>query len=689
MKTKNIMMSLLFVTLLITGCSKESSSDTGKSDDNGSGGTSAATSLSVQSVTSDLDVKAGYGLKIVIEVEVDENINDVPVVISAVSSSDENSSLYVDSSFIDVLQKGLYAYELNITVPRDLEEGDYTLIATVDPDDLYGEWNDTKQFTEGNTFVHVAPHGRDELLISDVVEEDDDLSEAPALAEGVSLASGANTITIEADDENISISATLAITPTLSTLDTTDVNVTACLDIGSECIDLPLWSSEGNGTLSTVLQLKEMVQGSETLVSIDTILPYSEVGKVISAILSKLQHLPPQEPLLDTAVKLSFSYNGEEKSYKIDRHFVLSKELLSNASLPISLPSLSSAHSASSCAPKVLAYEKVFKRNKYGKRFGAGAYLKGSAGLDGDGIHSKVYASIKAKALGKKDNLMRLHFNADALPGSFEGTGYDLDVEVLGIVVYTKSKSLADVSGLSTPEITSSEEAAIDLKIANGDANVSKAALIKQKIYKKAKKNISTYSGSGSTAVGYRKEWSFGKKKGYTQQFIVGIVPVKITAGAQATVGYVAKIGIDGITSVTGSFKPKADMGAYVQGGVGVVGYSAGVEADLWLLNESLKNSVTASLDFVEDADHEYIAAINGDLHEKIYNYFRGPNGKLYLYAEYTVPKYCRRFGVRYICGFKTKTKRKYLDKWRTSSSKMTILDKEQSLFTIPLDDCN
>ena len=689
MKTKNIMMSLLFVTLLITGCSKESSSDTGKSDDNGSGGTSAATSLSVQSVTSDLDVKAGYGLKIVIEVEVDENINDVPVVISAVSSSDENSSLYVDSSFIDVLQKGLYAYELNITVPRDLEEGDYTLIATVDPDDLYGEWNDTKQFTEGNTFVHVAPHGRDELLISDVVEEDDDLSEAPALAEGVSLASGANTITIEADDENISISATLAITPTLSTLDTTDVNVTACLDIGSECIDLPLWSSEGNGTLSTVLQLKEMVQGTETLVSIDTMLPYSEVGKVISAIISKLQQLPPQEPLLDSAVKLSFSYNGEEKSYAIDRRFILSEELLSNVSLPVSLPSLNSARSSSGCTPKVLKYSKKYARNKYGKRFGAGVYAKGRASLDGDGLHSHVYASVTAKALKHKERFLKLVFDANALPGSFEETGYDLDVEVLKIVVFSKSDTLASRYGLETPTVTEEEEGAIQLKIDNHETNLSKAALMKQKLYKKANKKVKTYGGSSATAVGYAKIWDIGKKKGFTQQFIVGIVPVTVTSGAQATVGFESDIGLKGITVLEGSFKPVAKIGAYVQGGVGVIGYSAGVEANLWLVTESLKNSMSASLVLQEDSAGEYIVSLDGQLREKIHNYFRGPNGKLYLYAKYTVPRYCKSFGKRYICGAKSKTRHKYLGQFRTSTSSHRILNKHQTLFTIPLNDCN
>lgn len=677
MKIKNILIVVIFMMVLLVGCSKS---------ENDAGG---STSLTVETVTSEASVKAGYQLKTEIELDVDESMNDVPVIFSAVKSSNENSSLYVDSSFIGVVQNGLHAYELNITVPRDLEEGDYKLIATVDPDDLYGNWDDNAQFVEGSASFHVAPHGKDELLLSDVAQEPDDDSEAPALVQGATLSSGANTITIEANDENISISAMLAITPTLSTLDSVDVNVTACLDIGSECIDLPLWSSEGNGTLSSVLQLKNMVQGTETLVSIDSILPYSEVNKIISVILSKLQQIPPLNPLLDSAVKLSFTFNGEKKSYRVDRRFILSKELLPNVNIPTSLAPQRGAQAPSSCAPKVLDYAKKYKRSKYGKRFGAGIYAKGKASLDGDGLHSHVYASVTAKALGHKDRFLKLVFDANALPGSFEGTGYDLDVEVLKIVVFSKSKTLASRSGLKTPTVTKTEENAIDLKIANNETNLSKAALMKQKLYKKTNKNINTYSGSGTTAVGYANTWDIGKKKGFTQQFIVGIVPVTVSSGAQATVGFESDIALQGITVLEGSFKPIAKIGAYVQGGVGVIGYSAGIEANLWLVTETLKNSVTASLDMQEDSAGEYIVSLDGHLHEKIYNYFRGPNGKLYLYAKYTVPRYCKSFGKRYVCGVKSKTKHKYLGQFKTSTSSHKILDKKQTLFTIPLDDCN
>jgi hypothetical protein len=668
---------IVILSLFMVACSNDSKSSTSST---------SATYIQVSSVaTATGDIPAGYSLSITLNVETDGAMTDVPVVVSGVLSSDENNSVYFDATNITSLTVGSHEYSIDVRVPRDIDLGDYTLIVTVDPDDLFGSWDDDTQFSESVSSVTILEHGPDDVIVTGGVdgEDSEDVNAAPALSPSSSAAS----ISIDATDQNISVNATLSFYPNLTDLNQTDVNVTACVHIGNDCIDLPLWSSEGNGTLSNILSLYDLEYGYETLVAVDTVVPYTTVEAIVNKVVEQLQNNPLNAPILETTLDVTLYYNGQQKLYPIGLNFVPSTVLLTSLRSPA--PQRTPALAPGSCKQQLLDYSKVFKRYKYGKRFGAGAYLKGSSGLDGDGLHAKVYASLKAKALGRKDNFMRLHFSSDALPGSFEGTGYDLDVEVLGVTVYSKSKSLSDVSGLSTPTVTSAEKAAINAKIASGDTNLSKAALIKQKVYKKAKKNISTYSGSGSTAIGYTKEWSIGKKRGYTQQFIVGIVPVKITAGAEATVGYIADIHLSGITSLTGSFKPKASIGAYVQGGIGVIGYSAGVEADLWLINESLKNSVTASLDMVEDTAGEYVVSLDGNLHEHVYNYFRGPNGKLYLYAEYTVPKYCRSFGARYICGVKHKTKRKYLGKWRTSSSKSVILDKEQTLFTIPLDDCN
>jgi len=659
--------SIIVAVFLFLGCSKD--------DDGGSSGGY----LKLVTVSSSSSVKAGYPLYVEVTVDSGQALEDVPITFAAVKSDDQNSSVDLDDTEITALKEGNNKYKVSITVPRDVVAGQYTIIANIDPDDQLGNWNDDTQFIESTVEVTVAPHGPDAIIVS---EPEDDSDVTPSAQRSSSVP---GSIVIEANDENISVEANVILQPNLSVLNATDISVSACINVGSQCIPLPLWSSDGNGTLSNTLELKGVEQGYGLLVAVDTVVPKSTVAKIVNEIVSNvLLH----GSILNTSLKLTLAFNGQSTEYVIDRNFKLTPELLASLTgLPA--PQRSSARQGSgSCKPKVLNYAKEYSRSKYGKYFGTGIFVKGSAGFDSEGMHSKAYGSVRVKAMGKKERFLKLNFKADALPGSFEKTGYDLDVEVLQVTVYSKSKSLSDAMGLSTPALTTSEKQAIKVK-ADNNASLTESQLRRQKLYNKTKKKVTSYSGSGSTAVSLIKNWDIGKRKGFTQQYIVGIVPVKITAGAQATVGFESSVGLTGITAVQGTFKPLARIGAYVQGGVGVVGYSAGVEANLWLVTESLRNKVTGELVMVESADGEYITQINGDLEERITNYFRGPNGKLYLYAEYSVPKYCRAWGKRYVCGVKTKTKRRYLSKMSTSTSKRTLLDKKQTAFSIPLDDCN
>ena len=539
---------IILISLFMISCSDDSKSSS-----------SGATYIQLSTVAStDGEVKAGYTLAVSVTVETDGTLKDVPVVVSGIPGNDENNSVYFDVTEIIEVTAGSNEYSIDITVPRDVDLGDYKLIAMIDPDDLYGSWDDETQFGESSSVLTVLDHGPDDVIVAGGVDEDDeslldDVNAAPAL----STTSSISAISIEATDENVSVDVTLTLYPNLVDLNQTDINITACVNVGTECIALPLWSSEGNGTLSNTLSLYDLEYGYETTVAVDTVVPYTTVAQIVQEIVDNISLTNPVA-LLDTTLDVTLFYNGQQKVYPIGLRFVPTAELLDALLAPA--PQLAPARASGTCTQQLLNYSKSFKRNKYGKRFGAGAYARGSSGLDGDGLHAKVYGSVTGKAMGRKDNFMRLHFNADALPGSFEGTGYDLDLEALGVTIYSKSKSLSDVSYLSTPTVTSEEEAAIDLKIASGDTNLSKAALIKQKVYKKAKKNVTEYTGTGSTAIGYVYDWEIGKKKGYSQQYFVGIVPVTITAGASATVGFVADIHLDGITSLTGTFRPKAGM---------------------------------------------------------------------------------------------------------------------------------
>jgi hypothetical protein len=662
----------------------------------------ANTNLNLTAIEYGANGTAGKEITVTIRAVSPSDFQNVPVAISAIFQQEQEGSVEIDETAIESLKAGEGSYELKITLPRDLEEGEYTLIANLDPSDLLGDWNDTLQFEEGTTLIQIDKLTSDEVALS-ISDEDSNASASAALAHNSSSSLGETAgtlppITLNYIDENLSLGINAVLHLYLARADEIDLNITACLETVSGCTTLPLWNPEGNGTLNTLMNIENLEHGVNTLVSIDAVILSAQVTAIANSIRDQLLLDPLTFPSVDAVLKVTLTFGNQQQTYRFGVTFNPSNDLmlslvpgLPSPPVPPPVPPFGLGKRLGglpSCRPKLLHYKKTFKKYKYGKRFGAGVYVKGDAKLDSSGLHTTVKGIVKAKILGRKDTLMDLDFTADALPGSFEDTGYDLTLDVVKITVYSKSKSLSDSIG-GTPEVTEQEEAAIDLKIQNHETNLSKSTLMKQKLYKKANKKVKTYSGSDATKIGYAKQWDIGKKRGHSQQFVVGIVPITITAGAQATIGFEADILLQGITSLRGSFTPNAKIGAYASGGVGTHGMSAGIEADLWLVTEELKNDVTASLVFGEDANHTYITELNGTIEEKITNYYRGPNGKLYLYARYPTPRYCRSWGVRYICGHRTRHRRKYLAKWKTSRSRRTLLHKKQNLFSIPLNDCN
>jgi len=89
--------------------------------------------------------------------------------------------------------------------------------------------------------------------------------------------------------------------------------------------------------------------------------------------------------------------------------------------------------------------------------------------------------------------------------------------------------------------------------------------------------------------------------KEYSRTFVLGMIPIVITGGADASVGYKADVHVAGITSIVSSFTPSARIGAYLEGGVGAglsccghsIEYSAGVGGSFkWVPHSWRYNSV-------------------------------------------------------------------------------------------------
>jgi hypothetical protein len=311
---------------------------------------------------------------------------------------------------------------------------------------------------------------------------------------------------------------------------------------------------------------------------------------------------------------------------------------------------------------------------------------------------------------------LRVKSSANIIPASFEDTGYDIEISSLGVQIYTKSNSISEALGLDSPTVTLTEEEEERIRRSNEsnatDRNVTRrSTLLRQKAYKAAKKKIKQYGVTQSTLLSYQKGWRVGKIVERSTTIWFGPVPIMITAGADASIGFDAGIKLDGITSVTAMVEPNAYIGAYLEAGVGwgvsccgkSIEYSAGFGGNLWLISERFTTTVNASLEFVEDDAGEYIVALDGKLHNNITNYLSTMKGEIYAYAKYTkwICKYrrhpCKAVDWRGRCtkrgsvctsyGWKDYEKRKTFADWSGGRYTTELLDKKRTLFTVPIAD--
>jgi hypothetical protein len=180
--------------------------------------------------------------------------------------------------------------------------------------------------------------------------------------------------------------------------------------------------------------------------------------------------------------------------------------------------------------------------------------------------------------------------------------------------------------------------------------------------------------------------WEVEKSKKYEKDFVIAVVPVTISAEASGIIGYdvVAQVCVakdlceEGATvplfqAYTG---PRADIEADLSAGVGSskAGLSAGVGGDISFLSDTFYATTSASLAYDEVAQE-----IEGTLTEVITNTLTGPNGGLYAYVGYPSIKICRKWGVPYPCGTKTRKKKKYLDKWSSFERKDVLFCDDQA----------
>lgn len=156
---------------------------------------------------------------------------------------------------------------------------------------------------------------------------------------------------------------------------------------------------------------------------------------------------------------------------------------------------------------------------------------------------------------------------------------------------------------------------------------------------------------------------SYSKEVKKEQQFFVGPVPLIAggsiggNLGLEITIGYAndkAPVfgGGNAVVSVGSSIGPFANLEALMFAAVGTVVFAVGVEGVLVLLDERLVYFIGTEIEVIDDGfgsgDVEFMVTQL----QKLSNIFTGPQGKLNLFARYTVPAVttCNWGFVKFTC---------------------------------------
>jgi len=344
----------------------------------------------------------------------------------------------------------------------------------------------------------------------------------------------------------------------------------------------------------------------------------------------------------------------------------ISKLSLGTVLVPIHAIDLSALdpNSVSTDVEKVFGEE--FKFDEQGKYFGIQATIGANAKFNKKGVETRGKGVIKAKLFGYNFTPLSITSYAGIKPASFNQTGYNYDVKVVGFNLYTKGKYLSEVH-----TITESSASDVGKKV------------------KENKKKVKAYLDSTQkiTLFSYEKGYSKTATLKKSKTLMIGPIPVVIGAYAKGTVGLDFGGAIVGLSEVTVSAIPYGELEAGAHGGIGASDiFSVGVEGVFTLIKESLIANVTGTLSFIENEASDKVVLFVGTLKETIRNVLEGPKGKINLYVDYPYAKICYTSwgSIPYPCGT-TKRARFNLASFSSRVYDTLLLEKEQTLFRVRL----
>lgn len=518
-------------------------------------------------------------------------VSEESKVISSTANEDNSTTVstplyqyYIGTSFLDLNRTETLTKDLNFSLSSNIPEGNYKVVAYIDP-------KNSKNLTLKSPIFEGKPIKIDKAKADIAI---------------LSTKLNDNILLIDDNPNNkLVINPTVSLKSYLGTVN--NAYLKACLEFDDKCLDLTF--NENNQTLS---EYNVSVIEDPTNVSLSINIPqdikddlYSKLDNNIHNAKIKFTLVSSLNEPLDNNVKET---NVSLYKNKID------KRLISTADGNVILRTFSKSFNT----------DKGYgDGSKFGIRFSsyAKAYF---ATLDSD---AKVAGNLDVKILDYRFSMFGASVEGFVQYDSFEKTGYLAKVDLLGYTVYTKEDNVANMA-----EYKDVEKATLTDEEKKLPREEQEEILAKKQI--KLNEEAETKS-----VLSYNRDFTKSLEIAKKQVIMVSIVPVTVEAGTVANLGLRANIGLEGILKLSAEMGPFANLGGFISGGVGVVGFQAGVEGSFTLVDEYFSGA--SDFQFVFDGDANDLR-IKGILSDEIKNTFRGPSGRLDLFAEYTTPRFCQ-----------------------------------------------
>lgn len=218
-------------------------------------------------------------------------------------------------------------------------------------------------------------------------------------------------------------------------------------------------------------------------------------------------------------------------------------------------------------------YSKGFSNNYFGADFGGGAYAK----FNNSGASAWAGAAANLTILSNKFEFIGADASAAAVPHNIASSFIDMDIRFLSFSIWSYHK----------------------------DASFT-----------------------------YYDKKSFLKEKGYSQIFMIAIIPCSLEAGGSGELGIQWEFGVN--ENLYAKMGPFVDIGAYAKASVTLVIAWAGVKGTLSLLKDEFWGQATASMQLQNNASDLFV-----NLNFKVWNDLSGPSGKFGPYVGWYEPKVC------------------------------------------------